>query len=52
MNQHNLATVPGNRKAEDAERACWFARLAFGDWSNSRIPEPTSLKRSKHCVLP
>jgi len=52
MNQQKQVIKSATRQIKNVERACWFARLAFGDWSNTPIPEPAKHESSGYCVLP
>lgn len=52
MSPKNAVKPVDPRQVDNVERASWFARLAFGDWSSTPLPEPSRRAPSGFCVMP
>ena len=52
MSQHETNKHAADRQAQEIERACWFARLAFGDWANTQVPVPRKPPASTFHAMP
>jgi len=52
MNQQQTTQHAADRQVQDIERACWFARLAFGDWAHTQVPAPRKYPASNFHVVP